>query len=449
MHVIVVGAGEVGTHIAQLLSREGHDVTVVEQDNARVAEIDRMLDVSIVKGSATDPAVMRRAGVCDADLVVAATSSDDVNLVASLIAKLEGARQRVVRLERPSLRLADAAKLHEAVGADRVIDPDAAVAKEILDLLSYPGATEIAHLAENELLMVSARLSPTAPFVGQRLSDIAARLAPEWDFIVCTITRDGQTIVARTDQQLRDGDTVRIVCKTNARTEVMRQLGLAAREHHRLMILGGGRTGEMLARSLLAKGHIVSIIERNESRANELADTIDGALVLLGDITDGQLLVEEDIGSYDAVVALTGEDDANILACLFAKKAGARETIAVLHRLELRGLLSDAGVDVAISPRTASANEVLRTLQGGVSAVATSLDDDIAFYEVEIAAGSKADGVTIADLRLPHDTLVAAVSRDGETSMCRGSTQLQPGDHVVFTAHGKDVEHLRKVFAKS
>lgn len=446
----MVGAGEVGTHVAQLLSREGNDVTIVESDAARIAQIDKLLDVSIVHGSATEPQVLRSAGVVDADLVVAATSSDEVNLVTSLIAKLEGRGRRVVRLERPGIRSSEeCANLHRAVGADLVIDPDDAVAREILDLLTYPGALEVARLADNELLMVGATLSETAPFVGKSLSEIGAIYEPTWDFIICTITRNGETIVPRKDHVLEVGDNVRVVCKTRAREQVFRDLGLAIGEHHRMMILGGGRTGEILARALIAKGHVVAIIDREPDRARELADELDGALVLLGDITDASLLEEEDVGSYDAVVALTGEDDANILACLFAKKSGARETIAVLHRLELRHLLRDAGVDVAISPRTASANEVLRTMHGGVSAVATTLDDDIEFFEVEVVRGSKAEGSTVAELKLPHDTLVAAIVRGGEPTIGRAVSQFEVRDHVVFVAHGKDVEHLSRVFTSS
>lgn len=449
MRVIVVGAGEVGTHVAQLLSREGSDVTVVERNAARIAQIDKMLDVSIVHGSATDPDVLRNAGVADADLLVAATSSDEVNLVASLIAKLAGARRRVVRLERPSIRSERAADLHEAVGADLVIDPDDAVAREILDLLTYPGAIEIARLADNQVLMVGASLRESSAFVGRTLSDIAEEHEPIWDFIFCTIARDGQTIVPRKDHRLEVGDNVRVVCKTKARANVLRKLGLETVEHHRMMILGGGRTGEILARALVAKGHVVAIVDRDPDRAQELSECIDGVLVLLGDITDASLLEEENVGSYDAVIALTGEDDANILACLFAKKSGARETIAVLHRLELRHLLRDAGVDVAISPRTASADEVLRAVHGGVSAVATTLDDDIEFFEVEVARGSRAADTKIGRLGLPRDTLIAAIVRDGEPQIGRAEVELKIGDHVVFVAHGKDVEDLNRIFNRS
>ncbi|MEM7092868.1 MAG: Trk system potassium transporter TrkA [Actinomycetota bacterium] len=446
MRVVVVGAGEVGTHVAQLLSREGSDVTVVECNPSRIAQIDKLLDVTIVPGSATDPSVMRSAGVGSADLLVAATSIDEVNLVASLIAKLEGTNRIIVRLERPGIRSEKAKALHDAVGATLVIDPDESVAREILDLLSYPGAAEIARLADDEILMVGATLADHAPFTGMSLSEIGAKYEPDWDFIVCTITRDGQTIVPRKDFRLQSGDSVRVVCKNRVRAKVLRELGLETVEHHRIMILGGGRTGEILARALEAKGHIVAIIDRDPARTRELADELDGVLVLEGDITDASLLEEEAVGTYDAVVALTGEDDANILACLFAKKSGARETIAVLHRLELRHLLRDAGVDVAISPRTASANAVLRTVHGGVSAVATTLDDDIEFFEIEVDPLSDAAGASVRELGLPRDTLIAAIVRNGKPKIGRADLHFQAGDHVVFVAHGEDVDHLSRVF---
>lgn len=449
MRVIVVGAGEVGTHVAQLLSREGSDVTVIESDAARIAQIDKLLDVTIVHGSATDPSVMQAAEVKGVDLLVAATSTDAVNLVASLIAKLEGAKRCVVRLERPGNRSASAEGLHRAVGADLVIDPDDSVAREILDLLTYPGAVEIARLADNEVLMVGATLAADAPFTGRTLSEIGEQYEPEWDFIFCTITRDGKTVVPRREFRLEAGDNVRVVTKTRAREHVLQQLGLTTVEHHRIMVLGGGRTGEILARELVEKGHVVTIIDRDPARARQLADELDGVLVLLGDITDASLLDEEAVGTYDAVVALTGEDDANILACLFAKKSGARETIAVLHRLELRSLLRDAGVDVAISPRTASANAVLRTVHGGVTAVATTLDDDIEFFEVEVDALSEAVGASVRELRLPRDTLIAAIVRDGKPTIGRADVRFKVGDHVVFVAHAENVERLSHLFTGS
>lgn len=447
MHVIVVGAGEVGTHVAKLLSRDGNDVTVVEADSARCAEIERLLDASIIHGNATDVDLMRSIGARNTDLLVAATSNDEVNLVVSLIARIEGVKRRIVRLEKPGLRSESAKALHRATGADMVIDPDEAVAQEVQELLTYPGATDVAHLADKEILMVAAALSEHAPMVGCTLSEIRQRYGNDCPFVIGAITRDGTSIIPESDVTLEKGDEVHVVCITRARDDVMAELGLASVEHHRIMILGGGRTGELLAHALLLKGQEVSIIDRNPQRAQDLAEMFPKALVLVGDITDASLLIEEDIGDYDAVIALTGEDDANILACLFAKNAGARETLAVLHRLELQHLLRDAGVDVAISPRTASANEVLRACRRGVAAVSTSLDSDIEFSEVEIVWGAKADGAKISDLELPEETKIAAIVRGGEAQIGRGSTELRGGDHVVLVARSGDTEALSQIFS--
>lgn len=446
MQVIVVGAGEVGTHVAKLLSRDGNDVTVIEADPARCAEIERTLDASIIHGNATNVDLMVNIGVGKADLLVAATSNDEVNLVVSLIARIEGTKRRIVRLENRGLRSEHAKALHRATGADVVIDPDEAVAQEVRDLLTYPGATEVAHLADREVLIVAAELDAEAPMVGSTISEVVERSGSEAPFVICAVSRAQTTIIPEGDVTFEVGDEVHVVCKRRTCSDVMTELGLETVEHNRIMILGGGRTGEVLAASLLAKGQKVSIIDRNPQRAQTLAEMFPKALVLVGDITDASLLTEEDIGSYDAVVALTGEDDANILACLFAKKAGARETMAVLHRLELQHLLRDAGVDVAISPRTASANEVLRACRQGVAAVATSLDSDIEFSEVKVANGSIADGVTVADLELPDETKIAAIVRDSEARIVRSNTELRGGDHVVLVAHGADTESLSQIF---
>lgn len=445
MRIIVAGAGEVGSYVAELLSKEGHDVIVVEQHAGRLAAIEQRLDVYAICGSATDPGTLAKAGLDKADMIAAVTSNDEVNLIACLLAKQAGVDRRLARIQAPGLRGRAASELHAAMGADQVIDPDDATAKEILGLLTFAGSTEFAELGGGEVLMIGAVLTADAPFVGQSLSEIAARYEPEWDFIVSTITRGPDTIIPRKDHRLEAGDAIRVLCKRRARRDVMQLLGLEPRTHRRVMLLGGGRTGELLAGSLASRGGSVTLIERTAERAHELAESLDGVLVLHGDITDTQLLDSEQVGDFDAVVALTGQDDANILACLYAKLAGVTEAIAVLHRLELRGLLQEAGVDVSLSPRTASANEVLRSVQG-VAQVATSLSSDVEVLEVEVAEGSRADGATVSDLGLPHESLVAAIVRDGKPQIGRRWSELRDRDHVIVVSRPQTVEQIRDLF---
>ena len=446
MYVIVVGAGEVGTYVADRLSREGHDVVVIERDRVALREVSERLDVLTLLGSGTNPEVLREAGVGKAEMIVAVTSQDEVNLICCLAAKQAGVSRSVCRLEDPDLRSRKSAPLHAAMGVDLIIDPDHETAQEILELLEYPGASEIAEMAGGEVVVIGARLPADAPIVGRTLIEIAKEYEPEWDFLFGVITRGAETIIPRGNVRLEADDLVRVLCKRRARRQLMKLLGLARRAPRRIMLLGGGRTAEIVASTLDERGSEVVIVERDLDRANELAGRLTSSLVLQGEITDADLLGEADVGSFDAVLALTGEDDANILACLYAKLEGAKETIAVVHRLSLLNLLAEAGIDVALSPRTASANGVLRFVRGDVSAVATFLQGEVEVLEIEVKEGSPADGGLVAELRLPKDVLVGAIVRDGKAQIARGRSELRDRDHIVLFAMPGAVSDVRRVF---
>jgi trk system potassium uptake protein TrkA len=445
VHVIVVGAGEVGSYVADRLSREGHDVAIVDKDVSRLQQLSDDLDVLTIAGSGTHPRTLEAAGVSHADLLVAVTSNDEVNLVSSLLAKSLGVERTIVRIEAPELRGADAVQVREASGADLVIDPDAETAAEILELLDFPGADEVASMAEGEVIVVGARLPAHAPLVGRTLKEIGEEFEPDWDFVVGSIGRGDETVIPRKDHRLEAGDHLRVAIKRRARREVTALLGLDRGSLNRVMLLGGGRTAEILAQRLTARGVQVVIVERNPERARVLAENLDHALVLVGDIADADLLEEADVGRYDMVVALTGEDDANILACLYAKSAGAGETVAVVHRLALLSLLGEAGIDVALSPRTATANGVLRFVRGGVAAVATFLQGNAEVLELEIAPDSPADGALVKDLGLPKDVLIGAFVRDGKAQIARGRSRLRGRDHIVAFAMPGAVDEVHRV----
>lgn len=447
MHIIVVGAGEVGSFVAELLSKEGHDVALVEKDGDKLRAIGERLDVLTVQGSGTHPHVLDEAGVRKADLLVAVSSDDEANLIACLIAKQSGVDRTVARIEADCLRGREAKDLRESIGTDLVIDPDEATAHEILELLNFPGASEIAVLGGGEVIVLGARLSPDAPIIGRTLSSIAEEYEPDWDFMVGSISRGDDTIIPRANHSLEPGDIIRVVAKKRARRDLIQLLGLSAGRNRRVMLLGGGRTAEIVAESLSHRNAEVTLVERNPDRARQLAERLDGVLVLEGDISDAELLDSEDVGNQDAVIALTGEDDANILACLYAKSRGAGETIAVLHRLSLRGLLGEVGIDVALSPRTATANGVLRFVRGNVAQVATFLSADIEVLELEVAEGSPADAAVIKDLGLGREVLIGAIVRDGKAQIARGRTQLRYRDHVVVFARPQSVPGVKKLFA--
>lgn len=448
MHVIVVGAGEVGMYVADRLSREGHDVALVEQNRERIAEAEERLDVQTVLGSGSSPAVLQAAGLSKAELLVAVTNDDEVNLVASIIAKQTEVKNTVVRLQADDLRASEASRMRRAMGVDHVIDPDAETAEEILELLQFPGASEIHRMVGGEVMVIGARLSPEAPMVGQTLAELAAAHEPHWDFLIGVITRGEETIVPREDVRLEPEDHIRVICNQRGRRQLLKLLGLGREAPRKVMLLGGGHTARILAERLELRGARVLIVERKPSRAQELAQRLDRCIVLQGEITDADLLADEGIGDADVVIALTGEDDANILACLFAKAQGAAETIAVVHRLSLLPLVHQAGIDVALSPRTAIANAVLRFVRGGeVSAVTTFLEGDAEIVELVVRESSMADGSMVAELPLPRDVLIGVVVRAGNAEIARGRTRLRDNDLVVAFAMPKAVGGLKRLFA--
>ncbi len=447
MHIIVVGAGEVGMYVADLLSKEGHDVALIDRDRSRLREAEERFDVLTVHGSGSSPRILQEAGLAKAELLVAVSSDDEANLVASLVAKQAGVATTVVRLQHDDLRAPEASRMRKAAGVDRVIDPDAETAEEIFELLRFPGASEIFPMVGGEVMIIGARLPGHAPMVGRTLQELALEHEPHWDFLIGAITRGAETIIPRQDVSLEPGDHLRIVCNQRGRRQLLRLLGLERETLRRVMLLGGGHTARILAERLERRGARVVIVERKPTRARELAERLERAIVLEGEITDADLLSEEDVGSADVVVALTGEDDANILACLFAKASGAKETIAVVHRLSLLPLVHQAGIDVAISPRTAIANAVLRYVRGTeISAVTTFLEGEAEIVEMTVQEHSAADGAIISELQLPKDVLIGAVVRGGNAEIARGRTKLRDKDRVIAFAMPRAVGQVRRFF---
>jgi trk system potassium uptake protein TrkA len=446
VYVIVVGAGEVGSYVAERLSREGHDVAVIERNAGPLRVVEDHLDVLTVLGNGTHPQTLGQAGVDKADLLVAVTDSDEVNMMASLVAKQAGVARTVIRIEAPELRDEAAADLGRAIAADLVIDPDEEAALDILELLEYPGASEVEVLAGGEVIVLGARLQPGAPLVGRTLLEVGQEYEPEWELLFGAISRDGETIIPRGNQRLEANDLLRVLCRRQARRQLAVLLGLDRRAPKRIMLLGGGHIAEMVASQLSGRGAEVVIVEHDLDRARELANELHRVTVLAGEITDADVLADADVGSFDVVVALTGEDDANILACLYAKASGAEETMAVVHRLSLLPLLSEVGIDAALSPRTATANGVLRFVRGGVAAVATFLEGEAEVLEVEVRPGTHADGAIVAELRLPKDVLIGAIVREGKAQIARGRSRLRTRDHVIVFAMPEVVDDVRRVF---
>ena len=445
----MVGAGEVGSYVAARLSREGNDVVVVDERRDPLSRLERDNDVLTVAGDATNPSTLAEAEVDKAEVLVAVTQSFKTNLLVCLQARqARGERElsTIARIDDPELRGPAGRKIREAMGVDLVLDPDEQTASAIQELMLYRGARNLYEMAGGEVLLVGARLTDEAPVVGRSVGEIGVSYEPEWDFIFGEIVRDGESQVVRQETILQPQDLLRVVCRRKGRRELMTLLGLHRTEVKRVMLLGGGRTAQLLASRLNERGVEVALVEVRQERCEYLAEKLPDSMVLHGDITDTDLLAAERVGDFDAVVASTGEDDANVLACLYAKSMGAPETIAVVHRLSLLGLLEQVGIDAALSPRTASANSVLRYVRGDVAAVATFLEGDVEVLEFEVAPKAPADGSAVKDLELPDNVLLAAIVRDGNAQIARGRSVLRARDHVIVFAKPHLVDEVKRAF---
>jgi trk system potassium uptake protein TrkA len=447
VHVVIIGGGEVGWYLAERLRSEHHDVVLVEMDAKVARAIGESLDIQVVVGNACHPSVLIDAGIERADLVAGVTQSDEVNLVVSLLAKQFGVERTVVRIQTDELYGPDGRKLLDAVGADVVLDPDFDTAEEILELVHLAGADEVYPMVGGQLVVIGATIQKNSTVAGQSLRDVGASLGRQREFLFGAVTRNGETIIPHGDEVLEIGDHVRVLSTRDARRSTLELLGAAGRRARRLMVLGGGSVGSRVARAMTAEGAEVIVIERDLALAERLAAEMPHARILHGDITDVDLLREASIATTDVVIATTGEDTANVLACAFAGAEGSAFTIAVIHRLALLPLIGRFGIGATLSPRTASANAVLREMRGISGSVATFLESDVEANEFEVRPGSRADGKAISEIGVPLRLLLGAVVRnDGSVEIAGGATRLDAGDRVVVFSRAGDLSKAQHFF---
>ena len=456
MRIVVVGAGEVGSYITRLLTDPKHqtqnmEVAIVDADTERISKLEGELDATMVEGSGSHPESLQLAGIDKADLLVAVSSSDEVNLIAGLYAKNQGVKKTIVRIEADQIKSEKGNEEWFLGGEepDLIFDPDEDTANEIASLLDSWGADEIATLGEGQVVIIGVTLTSKAEFCGKTLSQIGKLYEPDWSFLVAALRRNGEAKIPRSEETLEAGDHLWLVIKRSEKSDVLETLGFKRKKNKRILLLGGGRTAEFLATRLVKmRFREVTLIEQDPKRAKKLAARLDGVDVVRGDITDAQYLSAEiDAGKYDAAIALTGKDEANVLACMYAKSLGTDRTIAILHRLKLLEVLGSAGVDSALSPVTASANRVLRFVHE-VEDVATFLgaDQNFEVIEIRVEEGSKAAKSKIKDMKFSHEALVGAIIRDGEPSIARGDSELKSNDLVLLIAPPEQVDNLRKEY---
>lgn len=440
MKIVIVGAGAVGSYLAERFSLEGQDVVVIEADPERAARVLAELDCMVITGNGASASTLEQAGLGEADLLVAVSSSDAVNVLACNAATKLGIPRKVARVEDPELK----AEV-EALGVDLVIDPGEAAARELLVLVSTGHVAEAVEFAGGGLVLLGAYVDSGSSVVGHTLAELRADVEG-WDWLVVAVVRHGETVIARGSTELEMGDHVLVIAKADRKKGPYELLGLTDRPAEKVVILGGTRLATMTARMLAERGVATTLIEKSPSRCRSIAEALPDVVVVCGDPTDAKTLQSEGIGTADSVLALTGWDGDNLLGCHVARALGAGEVIARFTNTELAGLLGGGGIDATVSARLSAANEILRFVRRGkIHSAVTIPGSEAEAIELEVGEKSPAIGRTLADLKLPRSLIIGGVQRDGVAFVPRGNTQIKEGDHLIAVALPKGIPVAEKL----
>lgn len=442
MRIIVIGAGKLGYSVAQLLAQEQYDVVVIEKDEARREIVKNSLDVLTIAANGASPVIMKDYRVKGADVVVATTDSDEVNMVACLLAKANGVKYTVARI-----RDTDYAKssvfMHKNMGVDLFINPEQVTAVEINRILMTPSAMDVEDFAEGKVSLFETRLHAGSPFLGKTLLELTIPA----QILVAAIFRNHEMIIPHGNDVIKENDDVYFVGRRETLQKFAKQFASTKNKISRVMIIGAGRTGRFLAPLLERQGLFVKIIDKNEERCRMVAEKLEKGIALCGDGTDIDLLMEEGISEADVVICITEDDKLNLMLALMAKHMGAGKTIVRVARNEYGNLMEKVGVDVVLSSRLLASGEILRFIHsGGVVSVSLLADAKVQAMEIIVAKDSYIAGKSLKEATLPKECLLCAVVHEGEASVPSGATVVYPGDRVVIFLQTEATQKVLPLF---
>ena len=452
MKVIVCGAGQVGFNIARYLALEDNDVTVIDQSPDLVRRIADTVDVQGMVGHAAHPDVLERAGAEDADMIIAVTYADEVNMVACQVAhSLFDVPTKIARIRHQSYLDPMWANLfsRDHLPIDVIISPEIEVARAVMRRLQAPGAFEMIPLANDRVKLVGVRCEANCPVIHTPLRQLT-QLFPDLNIVVVGWMRDDKAVVPKADDEMLPGDEVYFVVESEQTARAMAAFGHEESEARRLLILGGGNIGLFLAEEIeRTHGWInTKVIESNAQRAEAAASRLAKTVVLHGDVLDIDILEEANVAATDTVVAVTNDDETNILASLLAKRYGAQRAITLINKSTYEALITTLGIDVVVSPRNITVSTILQHVRRGrIHSVHTLREGFGELIEAEAMETSPLVGKPLREAKLPESVLIGAIVRDGQVIIPRGNTVVEAKDRVVLFAAKDAVRKVEKLFS--
>ena len=450
MKIIILGAGQVGASVAATLASEANDITMVDLDRERIRDLRNRFDIQVIYGHASRPDVLRRAGAEDADMILAVTNSDETNMVACQVAytvfhtPTKIARVRALGyLSHPQLFQ------QEALPVDVLISPEQLITEYIQSLITHPGSLQVLDFADKKVQLVGVRAYYGGPLVGHELSTIKQHM-PTVEIRVAAIYRRDRAIIPQGNTVIEADDEVFFIAAPECIRATISELRRLDKPYKRIMIVGGGNIGKRLAEAL-ENDYQVKIIDHNSARAHSLAKELNNTIVLNGDASDGNLLIEENIDNIDIFCSVTNDEEANILSAMLAKRLGARKVMALINRTAYVDLIQGGEIDIAISPQQSTISSLLAHVRRGDVVKVHSLRRGAAEAIEAIAHGdkttSKVVGREVGTLKLPYGTTIGAIVRGDNVIIAHHDTVIEPEDHVIlFLIDKKYISDVEKLF---
>lgn len=452
MKIVIAGAGEIGSHLAKLLSRESNEITIVDDNPERLRSVLSTADVIAVEGNPTTISILRNAEVSKADLFIAVYphASQEINVLSAIVAKRLGARKAIARINELDSLSAENKLMYKEMGVDLMLYPEKIAADEIVSQIRHAASAETMDFVHGKLQMSAFKLDDEAPILDCKLIEFMKSLPPEEakNFRIIAISRKDETIIPSLDTKFLFGDIVFTISTRDGYEGILRHFGKIDNEVNRVMILGGSSTAEMLALLLCKQISEVKIIEKNRGRCLELSEKMPGNVrISCGDGRNSDLLFDEGIKDYDAFVALTGNDESNVLASVVAKKFGVQRTVAEVENIEYIRLAEDMGVDSIINKKLITAGRIFKyTLSGKARFVRYISGTSAEVMEYTVAPGSRITKAPLKEMDFPKNAIIGGVVRGTEAMIAVGDTHIEAYDRVAVFALPEEVKNVDKFF---
>ncbi len=445
MRILIAGAGEVGSHLAKMLVGEKHDIVLLDVDDEKLKNIGANLDILTLEGTATSIQLLKDAGIHKIDLYIAVTQSEEINITSCILSKRLGAKKAIARIDNQEYLFPQNKEHFKELGIDYMIYPEKIAASEVVDLLAMSGTSDLMDFAGGKLSLMAIKLDEDAPIINKSLSETVER-RPDVQYRAVAITRNSETLIPGGSDKFLPGDLVYVITSQSAIEELMKYSGKKILNIRNVMILGGSRIGKRTAKAL-GKEHNVKLIEINRAKAYQLSNFLSNALVINGDGTNSDLLLEEGLDNMDAFIAVTGNSETNILSCLLAKQYGVKKTICEIENIEYIPLAERMGIDTIINKKLITASRIFRfTMSEEVNTIKCLTGTNAEVMEFNVKEDSPVTRGPLKAIKFPEDAIIGGVARGKSSFVAKGETEIKPNDRVVVFALPSAITTIGKYF---